>query len=301
MNQYPSASNIFCTQCGAKIESTQKFCEQCGNNLQASSALEPMDNPTPVNPSTPSYASNSQSDKPSEVTTLDSTASTKPVPLYPVPGPLANSASKISTIPQTTTAAIEHNNGKFDFKNASRQALNQKYKEIMQENGDYNFFVYKEINYLQSLVIGDEQILSFCSGNIGLGTWLIVLTDRRIILLNKGLIWGLKQQTISLGSISDVISTTSIMWGKIDITPLSGQGITIDQINKSAVVKFTNKVQSALHEYRNPVSVEYEDAPVPTMNQPDPIQQLEKLAELKERGVITEEEFNAKKSQLLGL
>lgn len=31
------------------------------------------------------------------------------------------------------------------------------------------------------------------------------------------------------------------------------------------------------------------------------LDQLEKLAELKEKGIITEEEFNAKKKQILGL
>jgi uncharacterized protein YwgA len=37
------------------------------------------------------------------------------------------------------------------------------------------------------------------------------------------------------------------------------------------------------------------------INQADPMEQLEKLASLKDKGIITEEEFNAKKKQLLGL
>ena len=36
-------------------------------------------------------------------------------------------------------------------------------------------------------------------------------------------------------------------------------------------------------------------------NQPDYIAELERLAELREKGIVTEEEFDAKKKQLLGL
>jgi hypothetical protein len=41
-------------------------------------------------------------------------------------------------------------------------------------------------------------------------------------------------------------------------------------------------------------------SPAPIDNQ-DPMAQLEELAKLKDQGVITEEEFTAKKKQLLGL
>jgi len=34
---------------------------------------------------------------------------------------------------------------------------------------------------------------------------------------------------------------------------------------------------------------------------PDPVQQIKKLAELREQGILTEEEFAAEKKKLLGL
>ncbi len=42
-------------------------------------------------------------------------------------------------------------------------------------------------------------------------------------------------------------------------------------------------------------------APPPMTDQPDYIKELKQLAELKDAGIITEEEFEAKKKQLLGL
>lgn len=41
--------------------------------------------------------------------------------------------------------------------------------------------------------------------------------------------------------------------------------------------------------------------PPPSAKQPDYIEELKRLAELKDAGIVTEEEFEAKKKQLLGL
>ena len=42
-------------------------------------------------------------------------------------------------------------------------------------------------------------------------------------------------------------------------------------------------------------------APQPAPSQDDQIEQLEKLGQLKEKGILTQEEFDAKKAQILGL
>jgi hypothetical protein len=41
-------------------------------------------------------------------------------------------------------------------------------------------------------------------------------------------------------------------------------------------------------------------APAPAAAAPDPIEQLTQLADLKERGLLTDAEFNAQKAKLLG-
>jgi hypothetical protein len=43
---------------------------------------------------------------------------------------------------------------------------------------------------------------------------------------------------------------------------------------------------------------QYEEAPAPSAA--DPMQQLQELADLKDRGVLTEEEFAAQKAKILG-
>lgn len=41
--------------------------------------------------------------------------------------------------------------------------------------------------------------------------------------------------------------------------------------------------------------------PAPAPAQPDPMTQIKQLAELRDQGILTEEEFSAKKAQLLGI
>lgn len=43
-----------------------------------------------------------------------------------------------------------------------------------------------------------------------------------------------------------------------------------------------------------------EPAPAPVSEKPDPLEQLQKLGELKAAGVLTEEEFAAQKAKILG-
>ena len=59
--------------------------------------------------------------------------------------------------------------------------------------GDDQFFTKKELKHLPEILREGEQLLAFTSGIMDGNTWLISLTDRRIIFLDKGMIWGLKQ------------------------------------------------------------------------------------------------------------
>ena len=45
-------------------------------------------------------------------------------------------------------------------------------------------------------------------------TWLITLTDRRIIFLDKGMIYGLKQTTIDLDKVNAVSGETGLFLEK---------------------------------------------------------------------------------------
>ena len=60
-------------------------------------------------------------------------------------------------------------------------------------------------------------MLAFTSGMMDRNTWLITLTDARVIFLDKGMLYGLKQTFIDLDKIDAVSGSTGILWGKISI------------------------------------------------------------------------------------
>lgn len=181
----------------------------------------------------------------------------------------------------------------FDFKNASVAERKKEYDRIAREIGDDQFFTKKELNHLPEILSDGEQVLAFTSGLMDSNTWLITLTDRRIIFLDKGMIYGLKQTTIDLDKVNSVSGQTGILFGKIIIED-GASSRKIENVWKKTVVAFTNKVRDAIEARKNasrqPVIMQKED---------DVVSKLEKLASLFEKGILTQEEFAAQKAKIL--
>ncbi|MER9262704.1 PH domain-containing protein [Mesorhizobium sp. M0619] len=91
--------------------------------------------------------------------------------------------------------------------------------------------------------------MAFTSGLMDGDTWLITLTDRRIIFLDKGMIYGLKQASIGLDKVNAVSGKTGLIFGLITIEDGASQR-HISNVWKKTVVKFVNKVRDALEQRR---------------------------------------------------
>ena len=183
----------------------------------------------------------------------------------------------------------------FDFKNASASALKAEYNRIAKLTGDDQFFTRKELVHLPEVLATSEQVLGFCSGLMGGTTWLIALTDRRILFLDKGLLFGLKQVSIDLDKVNAVTGSTRLVFGQIEIEDGARNRI-ITNVQKRTVVAFTNLVRDAIETRKRP------SAPpsIPfSSTSTDTIDRLERLAALRREGVLTEDEFLAQKSKIL--
>jgi|SRR5476651_1283055 len=180
----------------------------------------------------------------------------------------------------------------FDFKNATKDNLKAEYKRIATELGDDQFFTKKELNHLPEILADGEQILAFTSGLMDANTWLITLTDRRIIFLDKGMIYGLKQTTIDLDKINAVSGETGIFFGKIKIED-GAKEREIRNVWKKTVVRFTNKARDAIEARKRP---QHQAAPT---NADDFVSKLERLAGLKDKGILSQQEFDQQKAKLL--
>lgn len=177
----------------------------------------------------------------------------------------------------------------FDFKNASPADLKRQYDRLAEEIGDDRFFTKKELRYLPEVLSDGEQVLAFSSGIMDGNTWLIALTDRRVLFLDKGLVFGLKQTAIDLDKVHSVSGQTGLLFGRISIQA-GASAKTITYVWNKTILKFTNKVRDAIEARKNAV---------PTSSGDDVVSKLEKLAALVEKGLITPDEFVRQKSKLL--
>ena len=84
--------------------------------------------------------------------------------------------------------------------------------------GDVDLFgTKKEINCLPEIMKDSEHILYLTSGLMDRTTWLIVCTEERIILLDKGMFFGMKQTEMSLDKINSISYNKGLLFGSIEI------------------------------------------------------------------------------------
>lgn len=175
------------------------------------------------------------------------------------------------------------------------------YEEIqkrLKELGQIDMFgTKKEVKELPNIMYDGETLEYLMSGFMNGNTWLIVCTNKRILFLDKGLIFGCKQLEIPLDKVNSVETSKGLLLGSIKVWD-GASAMKIDNVQKFALQPFVtavNKAREALKNNNQQIKVEKND------ESNDYIKELEKLAELKEKGIITEEEFLSKKKQLLGL
>lgn len=138
----------------------------------------------------------------------------------------------------------------FDFTQASRDDLAPIWTAIADEIGDDRFFTSRELDSLPAVLAPREQVLAFSSGLHEGNTWLIVLTDQRVLLLDKGMFFGLKQASIELDRVNSIESSTGIMFGKIMIGS-NARGYEITNVWKKTVTPFTNRLREAIQAKRD--------------------------------------------------
>ena len=116
-------------------------------------------------------------------------------------------------------------------------------------------------------------------------------TDRRVIFLDKG-IFATKVAGISYASIESISYSTSIVWAGLKISTRGTTSLRVEMVqSKWSAKAFAAVVESHL----NPPDG------VRATPKTSTIDDLRKLAELLRMGLVTREEFDAKKSELLGL
>ena len=185
----------------------------------------------------------------------------------------------------------------FDYKTASKEQLKAEMKRLASAVSDTPFGTKKEFFHLPEILNSDEQPVAIASGMMDGNTWLITLTNKRVIFLDKGMIFGVKQVDINLNNIVSVGGKTGLMFGEIMIST-SGQNYTIKNVLKASVIPFTNLVNKTKDALSTPPLPQQESSQS-SQSFEDKMSKIERLAEMKEEGILTDEEFQQQKSRIL--
>ncbi|MDE3061324.1 MAG: PH domain-containing protein [Pseudomonadota bacterium] len=160
----------------------------------------------------------------------------------------------------------------------------------------YIFWTQKEIRALPEVLDHGETIKALTSGMLNGSTWLAVCTERRLIFLNRGFFWGTEQIQMPLDRVQSIDHQFTFFFGNIRVF----DGVNVFQLNmvlKSSILPFVKVAEEQMYALRHVAAAPASHAAAAPA---DVASQLAKLAELKEKGYLTDAEFQAQKKKLLG-
>lgn len=166
----------------------------------------------------------------------------------------------------------------------------------------YIFYTRKEIRYLPNVLAEDERILALTSGFMNNHTWLCVCTNKRVLLIDRGMFFGLRQVQMNLDRIQAIDSSYTIFFGSIRLWD-GASSVSISMVLKSTIVPFVRTVQEAMDHYKrqmvHDLAANAQNAGTKAPTASTWLTELERLAALKTSGAITDAEFTTAKEKLL--
>lgn len=146
----------------------------------------------------------------------------------------------------------------------------------------------KEVKYIPEVLMEGEKVIKIIQGmKDGLG--ILFLTNKRVCFMDKKTIGGIEVEDISLSRISSIKYSSGVIAGEIVIYTSSNE-IKIKMVKRDEGRAFVSEVNQCIHKEEITPSSQSEESIT---------DKIIKLGQLKEQGLISEEEFNSKKSELL--
>jgi len=152
----------------------------------------------------------------------------------------------------------------------------------------------REINKLPEHFYDDETVRFIAQGTYGGDEGIVVLTSTRVLFLFHGHLRQRKED-LPLRSINSVQTKSGVLFGEIRIV-ISGNTAVIDKVVKSDLEPLADVIRNEVSRTQFPAPVAPTSSAAPA---PDAVEQLIKLGQLRDAKIITEEDFAAKKAELL--
>ena len=183
--------------------------------------------------------------------------------------------------------------------------IQQVWQQINALPDRFIFYTRKEINYLPKILVADERILALTSGFRNNRTWLCVCTNRRLIFLDRGMFWGLRQVQMNLDRVQAIESRFTIFFGSIRVWD-GASAFEVGLVPKSSIPPFVRATQDAMDRYKRQMVTDIvgtasgvqsiHEKPASSNSW---LGELERLAQLKTSGHLTEDEYAKAKTKLI--
>lgn len=152
----------------------------------------------------------------------------------------------------------------------------------------------REIRKLIEYLWEDEQVHLMASGQYANGTGLVALTNRRLLFVKDGMM-SKTTEDFPLDKISSAQWSSGLLLGTL-IVFASGNKAEIKQMDKKDGKQLTDALRERL---ASGAPSQPAQAPAPQAGGGDVMGQLQQLGQLRDAGIVTPEEFEAKKAELL--
>ena len=117
-------------------------------------------------------------------------------------------------------------------------------KQLAKVNAKKRLGVGKELKHLHEVINKGENILGHTRGFYNGNTWLVCITDRRVLFLDKGMLYGMKSAEIPLDNVSSVNYETGILVGSVTVTA-GGAEKKVGKLRKQDVKDISNLISEA--------------------------------------------------------
>jgi hypothetical protein len=178
----------------------------------------------------------------------------------------------------------------------------EKIKEFVTKIGYHCQFTSGELNTLHTVLLDDEDFFGMSEGmmkkihhNKHSGYGIALLTDKRFLFYYKNLFGKIIKEEFPLNTISSISFQRGLVFGTLHVYAANFDEIIIEPCDNNNAARIAEACLFLQNE-RNIIAAELANEPAS-----DPAAEIEKWHALKEKGIITEEEYNLKKKQLLNL
>ncbi len=168
-------------------------------------------------------------------------------------------------------------------------------EERLTELGLSNLFgTKKEIKALPKYIDESEQIQYVASGLTGENSILLVLTDERMIFLDKGIAYGIRKTEIPLDKINSVSYEKGMLTSTLKMFT-GAAPVEIRSIPNSSIEPLTAAINKEIKRSKQPKTVILNNAATSVADE------IRNFKSLLDDGIISQAEFDEKKKELLGL